>query len=354
MTTTTNTRPTESWSAWLESLDTLQAERAEITTADPADRLKHAENRIRHLCGIAWRSVEFPLNLDHAATRGDEDAYNVRAVIRHEEGDHAAAARYLLNLIHRAQRATNWPEQSAERKALAGDIAREFADLLPMAVEAANELDEAEQTRAAVDERITDLQAQAPQATPDSVAALHKELEAAQDERNRIAQAIANLTADDSALSLAREAEQHAQERLEEAEALLAMGEIKDTEIKSAKATATKASKALEEAQGDHRRQEAARRGLARKLEAAESRQEAIARVYRSALSALRHRELEAEEEGLLADVERIKSRVGKLAAIHRDLEEAEPGSSYRGTTVEIKLPTLYHHADHGTVEIEG
>lgn len=152
-------------------------------------------------------------------------------------------------------------------------------------------------------------------------------------------------TADDSPLAMAREAERTAQERLEEAEALLAMGEATADQLKAAQAEAKKAGQALEQQQAEHRRQDAARRGLTRKREEADSRLETLSRAYRQALARVRHAELAALESELVADLERIAhDRLHKMAAIYADLEDAEPGSDYGRATLEVKMPHLHHH----------
>ncbi|EWG99901.1 hypothetical protein, partial [Halomonas sp. BC04] len=166
---------------------------------------------------------------------------------------------------------------------------------------------------------------------------------------------LANMTSDDSPLASAREAERTAQDRLEEVEALLAMGEGTPEEAKAAQAEAKKAAQALDKQQAEHRRQEAARRGLTRKLEGAEAQLETLGRAYRQALGRLRHAELAALESELVADFERIAAeRLKALAGIHADLEEAEPGSDYGRAAMDIKLPHLHHHAEADSINRHG
>ncbi len=155
------------------------------------------------------------------------------------------------------------------------------------------------------------------------------------------------MTADDSPLALAREAEQAAQERLDEAEALLAMGEANDEDVKAAKTEADRAREALAQKQADHRSQDAARRGMSRKLEQADSRLETLNRAYRQALGRVRHADLAALEGEMVKEIERIaQQRLQALADIYADLEEAEPGSSYGPAQLEMKLPHLHHHPE--------
>lgn len=338
----------KSWTAWLEQLDQLQEERAGITGLDEArQRLERAQYLIQYLAGKAWNSGAFPADLDNAAMRGGEDAQNVRAVVRGEEGDHGAAATHLLELMSRAARSFDWDSQSEERRTFVAELSSGLRDAAQHLEETRDEVAALEQARSEVDQRLEALEAKAPKASASSLAAMRKERDAAAEERDRIARALGNVTADDSPLALARDAERAATERLEEAQALLAMGEAPDAEVKAAKAEAEKARQALEERQAEHRSQDAGRRGLARKLEQAESRLETLSRAYRQALGRLRHHELATLESELVADLERIATkRLKAMAEIYADLEEAEPDSDYGRARIKIALPYLHHHPD--------
>ncbi|APX94293.1 hypothetical protein BWR19_15875 [Halomonas sp. 1513] len=335
----------DSWSAWLDQLDHLQEERAEITgMADANQRLEGAQRRINYLCGQAWNSSLMPADLDRAAMRGDESAQNVRAVLRGENGDPGAAATHLLGLLSRATHSLDWRNQSQERRAFIQDLATKLREALAALEKGRDDVARLEQIRGEVDQRLEDLEAKAPKASASSLASLLKERDAATKDRERLVAALNNMTADDSPLSLAREAERAAQERFEEAEALLAMGEANAEEVKAAKAEADKASKSLEQKQAEHRSQDAARRGMARKLEQADSRLETLSRAYRQALGRVRHAELADLEGKLVEQVEALEEHLAGMGRIYADLEEAEPESSYGRAVIEIKLPYLHHH----------
>ncbi|WP_431024559.1 hypothetical protein [Halomonas sp. H5] len=346
----------ESWSNWLEQLDQLQEERAEITgLAEARQRMEGAQRRIQHLCDKAWNNHLTPGDLDRDAVRGDEAARNVRAVVRGENGDYDAAAAHLLEILRRAMQSSDWGIQSEERRAVVTYLMTNLRDAVTALEQARDEVAGLEQARGEVDQRLEALEAKAPKASASSLAALRKERDAAAAERDRIAKTLGNMTADDSPLALAKEAEKDAQDRLDEAEALLAMGEAAADDVKAAKSEADKARKALEQKQADHRSQEAARRGMSRKLEQADSRLETLSRAYHQALGRMRHADLAALEGEMVAEIERIaQQRLQALAEIYADLEEAEPGSSYGPARLEVTLPYLHYHREADLLNRDG
>lgn len=348
----------ESWGQWLEQVDQLQAERAEITGIEDARKqLEGAQRRVQYLCGQAWNSAHMPGDLSGSALRGDEAAQNVRAVVRGEAsdpGDPLAAAAHLRDLISRARRSMDWGNQPEDRRAFLVDLAGNLSDAAVTLERARDEVAELEEARAEVDQRLEDLEEKAPKASASSLEALRKECEAAAGERDRIAAALKNLTADDSPLALARESEQAAQERLDEAEALLAIGEAKPDEVKAAQAEAKKAATALEARREEHRSQEAARRGMTRKLEEAESRLETLTRAHRQAVTRVRSADLAAREAALVEHAKAFQEHLADLARIHADLEEAQPGSIYGPARLEVKMPTLHHHPEGDMINAHG
>ncbi|MDR5904002.1 hypothetical protein [Franzmannia qiaohouensis] len=352
MTATVKSKATaaaDSWTAWLEQLEQLQAERAETAGLhDARQRLERARSGIQFLIDKAWNNSLTPIDLDRAAMRGDESAQNARAVLRgdsDEGGDHHAAATFLLGLLSKASRRDDWKNQPEERRTFITGLETNLRDAIATLEQANGEVTDLEQARAAVDQRLEALEKKAPKVSASSLALLGKERDAAAEQRDRLAAALESLAADDSPLALAREAERTAQERLEEAEALVAMGEANTEEEKAAREEAKRASQALEQQQAEHRRQEAARRGMARKLEQADSHLDTLSRAYREALARVRHAELAALETELVADLEALASdRLARLAQIYRDLAEAEPGNDYGTAVMKVKLPHFYHH----------
>jgi len=333
------TPPAESWSAWLDQLDQLQHERAEITgQADARERLTRASNLARHVIGLAVNNAHYPGRFEHSAAEDDtETLMELMEQIHHD--------------MKRASKAVNWHDQSAERQAYIKTLTSKAGQAIRDLESAAAEVRDLEQARAEADQRIESLEKAAPKASATSLAALRKERDAAADECDRITRTLDALTADDSPLTLAHEGEQAARERLEEAEALLALGEANAEDVKAARAEADKARKALEEREAERRTQDAARRGMARKREQAESKRATLDRAYRHALGRVRHADLAALESELVTDLERLATdHLKALAEIYADLEEAEPGADYGKAVIDVKLPHLYHHPERDTI----
>jgi len=343
-TATKKSTTAESWFAWLDELDALHRERAEVAgVGDAREDLEKARHRIRFLCGKAWESADTPANLDGSAMRGDADALNVRAVVRgEEEGDHAAAARALLALLSHARKTVDYRAQSADRRAFIESLAQDLGEARAQLETAADTLADLEARRDEIDTRTKAHEAKAPKVSESALVSLRKERDSATTERERLEARLAELEGDGAALDVAGSAEREARARLDEAEALLALGEGGEAEAKAARGAAEEARQALEEAKEGHRRQEAARRGLARKAEEAQARADTLTRVYRRALGMLRLGELATAEAQLVESVRGLSEHLATLARIHADLEEAEPGTSYGPARLEVKLPHLY------------
>ncbi|MFG6178537.1 hypothetical protein ACGTN6_14965 [Halomonas sp. THAF12] len=336
MTTTTKTKApasAESWAQWLEEMDALQAERAEIVGLGEAREAQtRAENHARHVIRLANQTDA--LRFHHSPDETDHDTLH-------------SLVRSIGSAAAKTQQADGWKIQPRERQQAIVELVRRASEATDQLEESRPRVAELEEARAEVEQRLEVLEGQAPKASASGLASLRKERDAALNERDRVARALDSMTADDSPLAMAREAERSAQERLEEAEALVAMGEASTEEAKAAQAEAKKAAQAHEKQQAEHRRQDAAHRGLARKLEEADNRLETLSRAHRQALGRVRHAELAALESELVADLERIAAeRLDALARIHDDLEEAEPGHNYGPARIELKLPTLHHHPD--------
>ncbi len=323
-----------SWSTWLKQLDEIQAEREEITGLEEARKdLERAENHARFVIGLANQSPAMG-NFYHTSDEQD------RATLLDLMGQIAGMASKVRSFSAFSSQTREYQESVIALDTRSRQAAASIR-------EAAATVEELEGVRAEVEERLEALKQKAPKASASGLAELRKERDTVATERDRIAAALDNFTADDSPLALAREAERAATERLEEAEALLALGEADGEEVKAAKAAAEKARQALEKRQAEHRSQEAARRGMARKLEQADSHLDALNRSYREVLARVRDAELAALESELVTELERVAGdRLKKLAEIYADLEEAFPGSSYGRALLEIRLPHLYHHAE--------
>ncbi|MEC8918507.1 MAG: hypothetical protein VX796_12955 [Pseudomonadota bacterium] len=199
--------------------------------------------------------------------------------------------------------------------------------------------------REAIQAEIADLEQQAPKASASTLGDLRREASTAEEERDRITTALRNMEQEDGPLRLAQDAERTASERLDEAEALAAMGEADGSAVKTAKADASKATATLEKEREEHRKLEAARRGLQRKLEDAESHLATVLAVYRTALDRVRQADLAARETALVEKLTSLSEDLADLDRIYQDLEEATPTASYDRAVLNVELPYLYHHA---------
>ncbi|MEQ5803325.1 hypothetical protein [Halomonas sp. H10-9-1] len=148
---------------------------------------------------------------------------------------------------------------------------------------------------------------------------------------------------------LLEKAKQHAdaaREQLEEAEALAVLGETDPEAVKASKVAADKGQKILEEADAAYRQQQAARRGLARKLEEATTYHDILANTYNQAVIRIRSVDLATREAALVKHAEAFQEHLADLARIYADLEGAQPHASYGRAILEIRMPTLHHHHD--------
>lgn len=322
----------DTWTHWLTQLDALQAESAELSGLSAArEALARAENHARYVIRLANQAT-LPGRFYHDPDEQDRPRL-------------AELMRQVSNMATKAREARSFTAQPREYQSAANELYRRAAEARDALAEAEENAAELEQARAELEERREAIEAEAPKATPAALATLRKEWEATTAERDRIRRTVDGMAHDDSALTLAAESEKAARERLEEAEALLAMGESGKGEVTNARAAAEKARTAHAEQQAEHARQDAARRGLSRKLEEVENRAEGLGRAYRQALGRVREAELSALEQSLVSDLEHLLAeRLEAMAAIYADLEEAHPGAVYGPAAATVTLPHLHHH----------
>lgn len=191
------------------------------------------------------------------------------------------------------------------------------------------------------------LEDEAPKASNAVLTAMAQEMDEAGAEKRRIQTAIDTIGAHDGALEKARKAASEAEDRVAEAEALAAMGEASPEEVKAANAASAKARTQAEKQHAELRRAEAARRGLARKLESAASLAEEVQEVYHQALIHVRTEELADREAKLVSRLMAVREDLADMERIYSDLEDAQPGTSYGPARVEVKLPHLHQHPEH-------
>lgn len=334
MSNTTKHKTFETWQDWHEAMNAKRSELAEINGVGEARELRdRACSGLGHAIREANGSQHLSANTYHYTFQGDESLADIRA-----------EAGRLVSLLNRIMAATNRKADPARHEYAASRIER-IRELGAMFDDATATLEHLDGEREAIQAEIADLEQQAPKASASTLSDLRREASTAEEERDRIATALRNMEQDDGPLRLAQDAERTASERLDEAEALAAIGEADGSEVKAAKAGASKAAATLEKEREEHRKLEAARRGLQRKLEDAESHLATVLAVYRTALDRVRQADLAARETALVEKLTSLSEDLADLDRIYQDLEETDPKAHYGKAVLTVQLPFLHHHA---------
>ncbi|SOC56484.1 hypothetical protein SAMN05421509_10780 [Chromohalobacter canadensis] len=334
MSNTTKRKTFDTWQEWHEAMNTKRGELAEIKGVGEARELRdRACGGLEHAIREANGSQHLSANTYHYTFQGDETP----EAIREEAGR-------LVPLLKQVMATTDRKMNPARYEYAASRMER-IQELGAMFDDATVTLERLNSARKAIQAEVEDLEEQAPKASASTLDDLRREADAAEEERDRIAVALRNVERDDGPLRLAQDAERTASERLDEAEALAAIGEADGSEVKAAKAGASKAATTLEKEREEHRKLEAARRGLQRKLEDAESHLTTVKAVYRTALNRVRQADLAARETALVEKLTSLSEDLADLDRIYQDLEEADPKAHYGKAVLTVQLPFLHHHA---------
>ncbi|WP_277810905.1 hypothetical protein [Chromohalobacter canadensis] len=333
MSNTTKRKTFATWQEWHEAMNTKRDELTKIEGIGEAREARdRARNGLDHVVREANGSQHLSANTYHYTFQGDETP----ETIREEAGR-------LVPLLKRIM-ATTDRKMNARYEYAASRMER-IQELGAMFDDATVTLERLNSARKAIQAEVEDLEEQAPKASASTLDDLRREADAAEEERDRIAVALRNVERDDGPLRLAQDAERTASERLDEAEALAAIGEADGSEVKAAKAGASKAATTLEKEREEHRKLEAARRGLQRKLEDAESHLTTVKAVYRTALNRVRQADLAARETALVEKLTSLSEDLADLDRIYQDLEEADPKAHYGKAVLTVQLPFLHRHA---------
>lgn len=344
-----NTKAT-SWVDWNEQLKTKREDLAAITGLDEAlEQHRRARQGLIHVIERANQSRYTPgggiVFANQPAPRNPLELTNKARET--DNGILEVAAALLVHLDGLAEKMDAGARQADPQKALfvseTRAALRERRDALEDARHQAATL-QAEKDRVAGE--LAALEEKAPKASASTLGALAKERDQAAKERDRIAARLKELEADDGTLEKAKQDADAAREQLEEAEAMAAMGETDPEAVKASKVAADKGQKALEEADAAYRQQQAARRGLARKLEEATTYHDTLANTYNQAVIRIRGVDLATREAALVKHAEAFQEHLADLARIHADLEDAQPHANYGPARLEIRMPTLHHHDD--------
>ncbi|MDN3521512.1 hypothetical protein [Halomonas ramblicola] len=358
---TTATKSKTKAANWVEWNDKLKAKREELAAitglGDAQEQHRRARQGLIHTIGRANQSRYTPGGgIIHAGQPAPRNPYELTGQARQtDDGILEVAAALLTYLDGLDEKMDAGARQADPQKALfvseTRTALRERRDALEDARHQAGTL-QAEKDRVAGE--LAALEEQAPKASASTLGAMAKECEQAAKERDRIAARLKELEADDGTLEKAKQQADTAREQLEEAEAMAALGETDPEAVKASKAAADKGQKALEEAEADYRQQEAARRGLARKLEEATTYHDTLANTYNQAVIRIRGVDLATREAALVEHAKAFQEHLADLARIYADLEEAQPQASYGQARLEIQMPTLHHHPDADEINSDG
>lgn len=333
MSNATKRKTFATWQDWHEAMSAKRDELTRITGGGQAREARgRARNGLEHAIREANGSHHLSAKAYQYTFQGDETPEDIR-----EEAGRLAS---LLSQVL----ASTARKSAPDRYEYATSRVERIRELSATFDEATDTLARLNGEREAVRAEIEDLEQQAPKASASTLDDLRREAGAAEEERDRIATALHKMERDDGPLRLAQDAERTASERLDEAEALATIGEADGNEVKAAKAAAEKATATLEKEREEHRKLEAARRGLQRKLEDAESHLSTIQAVYRTALDRVRQADLAAREATLVEKIAALSEDLAELDRIYQDLEEANPEASYNAARLDVKLPYLHHH----------
>jgi len=331
-----NATKRKTFATWQDWHDAMSAKRDALNRITGGGQAREALDRARNGLEHAIREANGSNHLPAKAYQYTFQCGETPEDIREEAGR-------LASLLSRVRASTARKNDPARYEYATSRVER-IRELSATFDEATDTLARLNSEREAVRAEIEDLEQQAPKASASTLDDLRREAGAAEEERDRIATALRNMERDDGPLRLAQDAERTASERLDEAEALAAIGEADGNEVKTAKAAADKAAATLEKEREEHRKLEAARRGLQRKLEDSESHLSTVQAVYRTALDRVRQADLAAREASLVEKVAALSEDLADLDRIYQDLEEANPETSYNAARLDVKLPHLHHH----------